>query len=203
MIKLYDSKLSGNAWKIRLLLRHLGIPFERTTLNLADGHQKTPDFENRNRFQRIPVVELPHGEHLAESGAILLHFAEGTELLPKSRFARATVTGWLFYEQADLGRFLAYPRFYAMTGQTDTQADVIAHYHSIAATALAPVEKALGEQNWLHEEGLSAADFALYPYIRLSPEGGFDLSAWPRVQDWLARFEALPAYEALVPEAAR
>jgi len=200
MIKLYDSRLSGNAWKVRLLLRHLDIPFERVTLNLAEGLHKTPDFESRNRFQRIPVVGLPDGSHLTESGAILLHFAEGTELLPKSAAARAAVTAWMFYEQGDLGRFLAYPRFYAMTGQTEAHIDVIAHYHGIATAAFAPVEKALGDHDWLHADGLSAADFALYPYIRLSPEGGFDLSAWPRVQAWLARFEALPTYEPLVPE---
>ncbi|WP_179784405.1 glutathione binding-like protein [Rhizobium sp. AN6A] len=75
---------------------------------------------------------------------------------------------------------------------------MISHYHGIVAAALAPVERALGEHQWLHDHGLSAADFALYPYIRLSPEGGFDLSTWPNVQAWIARFEALPAYEALV-----
>jgi len=200
MIKLYDSKLSGNAWKVRLLLRHLDIPFERMTLNLAEGLHKKPEFACRNRFQRIPVVELADGSHLSESGAILLYFADGTELLPKAPAARAAVIAWLFYEQGDLGRFLAYPRFYAMTGQTQSQADLIAHYHQIATAAFAPVEKTLTEHHWLNGDALSAADFALYPYIRLSPEGGFDLSAWPGVQAWLARFEALPAYEPLVSE---
>ncbi|NSZ66585.1 glutathione S-transferase family protein (plasmid) [Agrobacterium tumefaciens] len=198
MITLYDSKLSGNAWKVRLLLRHLNIPFKRVTMNLAEGTHKSADFEKLSRFQRVPVVGLPDGTHLSESGAILLHFSEGTDLLPQDPKGRAAVTAWLFYEQADLGRFLAYPRFYAMTGQTDAQAEVISHYHGIVAAALAPVERTLGEHQWLHDHGLSAADFALYPYIRLSPEGGFDLSTWPNVQAWIARFEALPAYEALV-----
>lgn len=203
MIKLYDSRLSGNAWKVRLLLRHLGVPFERVTLDLSKGPHKTAEFEARNRFRRIPVVELPDGRHLAESGAILLYFAEGTHLLPQDALERAAVAAWLFYEQGDLGRFLAYPRFYAMTGQTEAKADEIQHYRAIATAALAPVEQALGDGGWLHPEGLSAADFALYPYIRLAPEGGLDLSAWPAVEAWLARFEALPAYEPLVAEAGR
>jgi glutathione S-transferase len=198
MIKLYDSKLSGNAWKVRLLLRHLGIPFERQTMNLAEGLQKSPAFTARNRFQRIPVVELEDGRHLTESAAILLYFAESTPLLPQDAVARAEVSAWMFYEQADLLRFLAYPRFFKMTGQSESKADVIAHYREIAEAALTPVERALSDATWLYGTSLTVADFDLYPYIRLAPEGGYELARWPAIAAWLARFEGLPAYEPLV-----
>jgi glutathione S-transferase len=200
MIKLYDSRLSGNSWKVRLLLRHLGVPFRRETLNLAEGSHKTPDFTVRNRFRRIPVVELEDGCHLAESAAILLYFAEGTPLMPPDPLERAKVTAWLFYEQADLMRFLAFPRFYAMTGQSAAKADVIAHYRELGEAALAPLEMVLDEHDWLHGATPCVADFGLYPYIRLSTEGGYDLAQWPAICRWLARFEALPGYEPLVPE---
>ena len=42
MLRLYDSRYSGNAWKVRILLRQLGIPFERITLDLAQGDAKSP-----------------------------------------------------------------------------------------------------------------------------------------------------------------
>lgn len=198
MIKLYDSKLSGNAWKVRLLLRHLGIPFERQTMNLAEGLQKSTAFAARNRFKRIPVVELEDGRHLTESAAILLYFAEGTALLPQDAVACAEVHAWMFYEQADLLRFLAFPRFFKMTGQCDAKADVIAHYREIAEAALAPVEQALTDAAWLHGDAPTVADFDLYPYIRLAPEGGYELARWPAIAAWLSRFESLPGYEPLV-----
>lgn len=201
MIKLYDSKLSGNAWKIRLLLLNLGIPFERVTINLAEGLHKTPEFSVKNRFKRIPVIELEDGTYLSESNAILLFFADKSSLLPADPITRAAVIAWLFYDQGDLSRFLAYPRFFAMTGQTEKQADVISHYKTIAATAFAPVEDALSKHNWIAGDALSVADFALYPYIRLAPEGGYDFTDMPAIRSWLARFEALPAYQPLVPEA--
>jgi glutathione S-transferase len=199
MIKLYDSRLSGNSWKVRLLLRHLGVPFQRETMNLAEGSHKTPDFTARNRFQRIPVVELEDGCYLVESAAILLYFAEGTPLIPSEPVERAKVTAWLFYEQADLMRFLAFPRFYAMTGQSEAKAGVIAHYRELGEAALAPLERALDEHGWLHGDTPSVADFGLYPYIRLSTEGGYDLAQWSAICGWLTRFEALPGYESLVP----
>lgn len=201
MIELYDSRLSGNAWKVRLLLRHLGIPFRRVTLNLAEGPHRTPDFTARNRFRRVPVVALEDGRHLAESAAILLHFAEGTSLMPADPVARAQVVAWLFYEQSDLMRFLAFPRFYAMTGQSEAKADVIAHYRTIGEAGLDPLERTLDQTDWLMGDRPSVADFGLYPYVRLSPEGGYDLDRWPAIRRWLARFEALPGYEPLVPDA--
>lgn len=202
MLKLYDSKLSGNSWKIRLLLRHLGIPFERVTLNLAEGKHKSPEFTEKNGFQRIPVLELEDGTCLSESAAILLYLADGTDLLPSDKVQRARVMSWMFYEQADLMRFLAYPRVYKMIGQYEAMAHTVAHYHGIAAQALGALERSLTLHDWVAGDKLTVADFALYSYIRLSPEGGFDLSQMPAVLAWIARIEALPAYEPLVPDLA-
>lgn len=201
MITLYDSKLSGNAWKVRLCLRHLNIPFQRVTLDLAEGTHKSSAFAARNRFQRVPVVEFDDSRHLAESNAMLLFFSEGTSLLPIDAVERAIVTAWLFYEQADLLRFLAYPRFYANTGQSETFADEIAHYRYIGEAGLDVVERTLENAGWLHGSGPTVADFALYPYIRLSPEGGYTLAGRPAINAWMARFESLPGYEPLVPAA--
>src|SRR5207342_2256380 len=33
---LYDSVISGNCYKVRLLLAHLGIPYERRTVDVVD-----------------------------------------------------------------------------------------------------------------------------------------------------------------------
>ena len=35
-MKLYESKVSGNCYKVRLLLSHLGIPFERHEMSVVD-----------------------------------------------------------------------------------------------------------------------------------------------------------------------
>ena len=67
MMKLYDSRLSGNAYKVRLLLNTLGIPFERHTLALSEGEQKRPEFLAKNPLGRIPVLELDDGRTIFES----------------------------------------------------------------------------------------------------------------------------------------
>jgi glutathione S-transferase len=47
----------------------------------------------------VPTVQLDDGRFLAESNAILLHFAEGTPLLPADSYDRDKTYEWLFFEQ--------------------------------------------------------------------------------------------------------
>ncbi|MGH1466838.1 MAG: glutathione S-transferase family protein [Cognatishimia sp.] len=200
-MKLFDTKLSGNAWKVRLVLRHLRLQFDRVSLSLPAGDQKTAEFTSLNQFQRVPVLVMHDEVTLTESGAILIRLTEGTDLLPSDANLRGKVMAWMFFEQADLSRFLAYPRFFKMIGQAEAQAEVIAHYHDIAHTSLKRIEDALNGNEWITGAALTVADFALYPYIKLSPEGGLDLAGYPNINAWIARFESLAHFEPLVPEA--
>ena len=84
---LYDHPASGNCLKPRILLRQLGLPFERVTVDLFTGETRTDEHFARNPDGRVPVLELDSGEQIAESGAILLHLGEGTAV-PARRAAR-------------------------------------------------------------------------------------------------------------------
>lgn len=54
MYKLYDFLPSGNGYKVRLLLRRLGIPFERIEIDILKGESRTPEF-----LEKIPTVAFP------------------------------------------------------------------------------------------------------------------------------------------------
>src|ERR1700744_117320 len=136
MLRLYDSRLSGNAWKVRILLTQLGLPFERGTLDLAKSATADPALRARSRFARIPVLGLEDGRTIVESAAIMLYLAEGTRFLPDDRYLRAEVTSWLSFEQADLLKALALPRFYHMRGVADQMKPQIAVLQDIAYPAL-------------------------------------------------------------------
>ena len=43
-LKLYDNADSGNAYKVRLALAHLGLPFQRVALDTDNGETRTPEF---------------------------------------------------------------------------------------------------------------------------------------------------------------
>jgi len=99
MHRLYDYLASGNGYKVRLILRLLGIPFERVEVDIVRGESRTAEFLAKTPEGRIPVLRLDDGTHLFESNAILCYLAEATPYLPEGRLARAQALQWMFWEQ--------------------------------------------------------------------------------------------------------
>ena len=160
MLRLYDSRFSGNCWKVRILLSQLGLPFERVTLDIARGDTAAPAFREKSRFARVPVLELEDGRTLVESAAILLYLAEGTRFIPEDAFLRAEVLGWLFFEQADLQKPIATPRVYHLRGLAGEMAQDIARFQKDGYAALDKLEQWLAPRTWLVGERYTLADLS-------------------------------------------
>lgn len=47
----------------------------------------------------MPIVKLADGRILAQSNAIMLYLAEGSDLIPSDAYDRALMFQWLFWEQ--------------------------------------------------------------------------------------------------------
>ena len=99
MLRLYDNRTSGNGYKPRLLLAHLGIACDHVEIDILNGESRTPAFLKKNPNGRIPVLELEDGVCLAESNAVLFYLADGSRFLPSERLARALTLQWMFFEQ--------------------------------------------------------------------------------------------------------
>ena len=195
MIKLYDYLPSGNAYKVRLLLTQLGVPFERIELDIVKGETRTPEFLAKFPNGRIPAVEFEDGRRLFESNAILWYFAEGTPMLPAHPFARARGLQWLFFEQYSHEPFIAVARFLAMYPQVpDERRAGLARIMKLGYDALGVMEAHLNSREWFTDGKYSIADIALYAYTHVAGEGGYDLSAYPAIRAWLARVSAQPKH---------
>ena len=201
MLRLYDSRLSGNAWKVRILLTQLGIPFQRVTLDLATGDHTKPEFRAKNRFARVPVLELEDGRTLVESAAIMLYLAEGTRFLPDDKFLRAEVVAWLTFEQADLLRAIALPRVWHLRGLAEQKASQIADFQEAAYPALAKADDWLKTHDWLVDNRYTVADIGLFAYVSMATIGGYDMARFPAISAWLGRVKAQPGWVPLVEEA--
>ena len=90
---------SGNSYKVRLLLSRLGVVYRQVEVDILKGETRTPAFLAKNPDGHVPLLELEDGRRLAESNAILVYLAEGTDYLPDEPFRRAEVLRWMFFEQ--------------------------------------------------------------------------------------------------------
>ncbi len=193
-MKLYDFHESGNGYKVRLLLGHLGIAHERIELDILKGETRTPAFLAKNPNGRIPALELDSGEVLCESNAILFYLAEGTPYLPDDRLDRARVLQWMFFEQYSHEPYIAVLRFWHFSGQTETYRDQIAEKEERGHQALTVMESHLKSREFLVGGRYSIADIALFAYTHVAEEGGFELSAYPAVSAWIARIQRQPGH---------
>ena len=110
-MKLYNVAYSGNSYKVRLLLAHLGIPCEIVEVDILKGASRTPEFLKINPNGRTPVLD-DNGFILAESNAILAYLARGTKYLPDDRKEFGLVFQWMFFEQYSHEPFIATSRFW-------------------------------------------------------------------------------------------
>jgi glutathione S-transferase len=194
-VLLYDSPVSGNCYKVRLLLAHLGIPYERRAMDVVDRSNRPEVLGGLNPALRVPTLVLDDGRPLAESGAILWYFGEGTRFVPGDPYSRAHVLQWMFFEQYDHEPAIAVVRFWvAYSGRPDEFADRLPERMKAGYRALAAMERHLDGREFFVADAPSLADIALYAYTHVAHEGGFELGEYPAVQAWLARVAELPGH---------
>jgi glutathione S-transferase len=193
---LYNSEVSGNCYKVRLLLAHLGIDYERQEVDVADRSNRPDLLGGLNPALRVPTLVLDDGRPLGESGAILWYFGEGTRFVPEDRYERAQVLQWMFFEQYDHEPTIAVVRFLlAYSGLPREEVAERAEARRPAGyRALDAMERHLGGRTYLVGDRMTLADIALYAYTHVADEGEFDLEPYPAILAWLARVAAEPGH---------
>ena len=196
MIRLHDNLSSGNGYKVRLLLAHLGVPFERIEYDIDRAETRTNKFLKMNPNGRIPVLELEDGHFLPESNAILFYLAERTPLLPDERLGQAQVLSWMFFEQYSHEPNIASPRYWITHDlpMTEERRATLEPKRKLGYAALGVMEGHLEGRSFFVGDRYTIADIALYAYTHVAEEGGFDLEGFSAVRAWLDRVAAQPGH---------
>ena len=197
---LYDYAFSGNCYKVRLLLSQLEIPFETKPLDILTGETRQPWYLQKNPTGQVPTLELTNGTCLRESSAILMHLAEGTDLLPEPGFARTRVHEWLCFEQSNIAPVIGRARFLrTFPDAIPTRPEEFEAWLRAGNRALRIMEERLHDYMYLSGESYTIADIALFAYTHCADQGGFDLYPYPAIRSWIERIEELPGYVPLDP----
>ncbi|MCZ6623939.1 MAG: glutathione S-transferase family protein [Deltaproteobacteria bacterium] len=192
-MKLYDSAISGNSYKIRLLLSQLGIPCTIIPIDILKGESRTPEFLKINPNGRTPVLD-DNGFILAESNAILAYLARGTRFLPEDPHRWALVFQWMFFEQYSHEPYIATSRFLLQhRPDTPERAQALAQRRDGGWVALKVMEGHLGTHEFFVGD-YTIADIAFFAYTHVSHEGGFPLDDFPNIRAWINRVKAQPGF---------
>ncbi|MGB7563414.1 MAG: glutathione S-transferase [Prochlorococcaceae cyanobacterium] len=193
MIKLHGHELSGNSYKVRLLLELLGVPYDWIRVDLMAGEHKQPAFLALNPFGQVPVLE-DGGTTLSDAQAILFYLAarQGDgQWLPTDPLEQARVVRWLSTAAGEVRQGPENARLHHLFGVTSIS---IERASEKAAFILDQLERHLADRQWLELERPTIADIAVFPYVALAGDGGIDLAPYPNVRAWIGRIQLLPGY---------
>lgn len=190
-MRLYDNPISGNCYKVRLLLALIGKEYESVTVDSLKGETQQAPFLAISARGLIPVLE-DGDEVIADSMAILTYLARryAPEWLPATALGEARVLEWMAIAADELQYGAAVARRILKLGVEGN----LATAQNLTIKGLKLLEQHLQNHTWLAAEHPTIADIACYPYIALAPEGGIDLTPFPATQRWMAAITTLPGY---------
>lgn len=191
MMTLYDYLPSQNAYKVRLLLHHLGVDYRTKQVSIFEGEGKRPEFLAISPAGTVPALVLADGRALAESNAILGYLAEGTQYLPAGRFERARVAQWLSFEGDLIQAGIATLRHWVQTGKASKRpAEAVAGRRALALRTLEILERNLAGREFIAADRYTIADMSIFAYTHRADEAGLPLGDYRHVCDWIERIRA-------------
>jgi len=187
-MRIYGDSISGNCLKVKWTCDYLGRPYEWIETQVMQAQSRTPEYLATFPAGQVPGVVLDDGRPLAQSNAIILHLAEGSDLIPADAYERARMLEWMFWEQYSHEPYVAVARFqvrFLGKAVAELEPKVIER----GLSALKRLDEALEGRKYLVGDRLSLADVALVAYTREAEDGGFRLADYPNVQAWIGGVE--------------
>ena len=190
---LYGILSSGPTYTVGLMLNLCKYPFSYIHINLREGQHKQPDYLVKNRYGQVPA--LRDGQtYYVQSAAILEHLAEVLKKFDgKTDQERNRIREWQFWQWDKLAppiyRLRARARGLRQFGDETRNM-----YDTEARAALAILDHEFQRTEWIAAKRPTIADVGVYGVLRYAPEANVDLSLYPHVLEWKARFEALPGF---------
>lgn len=197
MIQLQGHELSGNSYKVKLMLALLGLNYEWVQVDLFKGAHKQPEFLGLNPFGQVPV--LVDGDIvLADAQAILAYLARrygGESWLPLEAESMSRVMRWLSTAAGEIRQGPESARLYHLFNTTSINLERTTQKSEFILTQL---NHHLAQREWLELGHTTIADVAIFPYVALAHDGKIDLGNYPNVLDWIDRIKRLSGFIGMI-----
>jgi len=195
MLTVYGMSISGNCYKVKLLLEQLDQPYRWVEIDATRGETRTGAFLAMNPNGKVPIIQLEDGSYLSESNAILWYLAEGSELAPRDRMERARMLQWMFFEQYEHEPNIAVARAIMLLAPADSPRRAeLPKLRQRGYKALDVMESCLARHPWFAGDHYSIADISLFAYTHTAGDGGFDLYRYPTLRNWVSRVKTQPRF---------
>ena len=195
MLTLHCFGESGHSYKAALGLTLAGLDWTPAHIDFFNGAARSPDYlATVNEMGEAPVLVLPDGSRMTQSGVILDWIARDTGAFAGPS-GDADVLRWVLWDNHKMSSQAGVLRFMMnFLPEEKRSAEVIAFLSGRMMAALKVLDTHLADRDWITGEAYSAADLSCCSYLFYEEPFGFDRADWPHVDAWLTRLSALPGW---------
>jgi glutathione S-transferase len=213
-IEVFWGSGSPYSWRVLLALEFKRLRYESNVLDLSKQQHKSAEMLKLNPRGRVPVLQ--DGDFVCyESLAILGYLDRKYPQHPLFGVTAEQAGGILrriceyqVYVEDHLNKIIAAIFF----GALEARLDEVNKSLEVVITEAHTIEQRLTQAQWLAADACSAADFMIFPSIKilqraLARREADELQTpfeplepnFPAIAAWLRRIEALPGYERTYP----
>lgn len=201
---LYDYWRSSAAYRVRIALNLLGLPYRSVPVDLTADEQTSADNLTRNPQGLVPTLEID-GINLTQSLAILEYLQEtrSVDWMPKDAASRALVRAMAYAVAVDIHPVCNLRVAKHAVSQGATMEGWMQHFIGIGLTGLEGLLQRHPHGEYCFGDTVTLADICLVPQIYNARRWGVDLKPVPRVARIADALERLPAFQAAHPDAVK
>lgn len=195
----YNAPMS-TATVSELVLEELGVPHEKVTLDLEKGETKKPEFAKLNPNCKVPTV-VHDGVVVWESAAITMYLGEtfgvDKKLWPAPGAKRAEAMKWVVWANVtfgeSIGRWMRNTREWVPADERNAKAGEAGRKDMENCFRI--LDEALEGRAFLCGDDFTLADAHVVSFVDWARYAQVDVSPWKRVDEWVKRCTARPAYQ--------
>jgi len=170
-MKVYGHPMSTCTRKVLMTLAEKNHTADFVMVDIMKGEGHTPEHLARQPWGQVPVLEEDDGWQLIESRAIIRHLdatLPGATLTPTDARERAKMEQWISLESANFTpgvmKILGQLMFAKWRGEEPKMA-LVEEGRTSVRKAVAVMEKALGEHEYIAGKQFTLADISFMPYV--------------------------------------
>ena len=196
-IELYTWKTS-NGKKVTIMLEECKLEYNIHPIDISTNVQFSEDYVKINPNSKIPSLIDPDGPNGAsytviESGAILMYLAEKTgKFMPQEMPERYEVIQWLMFQMGGIGPIFGQVHHFKRAAK-ETVPYAIDRYYNECRRLYGVLNSRLDGRQFLANEKISIADFAVLPWVFRHTWQEIDLTDFPNVKRWYDELMERPA----------